>query len=92
MKLSRIFVGVLLAVLVSACNLNSSSYSSTRESAAPSVERKQAAFIEQGYAALRKQQISAVNYQLHMELDEASTSFSGDVTIDFNLAKNNKRP
>lgn len=92
MKLSRIFVGVLLAVLVSACNLNSSSYSSTRESAAPSVERKQAAFIEQGYAALRKQQISAVNYQLHMELDEASTSFSGDVTIDFNLAKNNKMP
>lgn len=92
MKLSNIVLFVLLAGLVSACNLNSSSYSSTQESAVQLVERKPAAFIEQGYAALRKQQISAVNYQLHMELDEKSTSFSGDVLIDFTLANNNKMP
>lgn len=92
MKLSNMLVCVLLSGLASACNLNSSSYSSTQASAAQLVERKQAAFIEQGYAALRKQQVSAVNYQLHMELDETSTSFSGDVIIDFNLANNNKMP
>jgi hypothetical protein len=57
MKLFQILVCIVLASLVAACNLNSSSYSSTQESAAHPVERKQAAFIEQGYAALRKQQI-----------------------------------
>jgi aminopeptidase N len=92
MKLSSILVCALLVGLGSACNLNSSAYSSTQEPAAHSVERKQAAFIEQGYAALRKQQIGAVNYQLHMELGETSTTFSGDVIIDFNLANNNKMP
>ncbi len=92
MKLFTIFGCVFLISLVNACNLQSSSYSSTQESSLNAVERKQAAFIEQSYAALRKQQISAVSYQLHMELDETSTSFSGEVIIDFNLVNNNKMP
>lgn len=55
-------------------------------------ERKVEPYLEQVYASFRKQQISDVSYQLHVELDEVSTSFEGVVTIDFTLAKKNKSP
>lgn len=60
--------------------------------AKPSFERKAAPYLEESYAALRSKQISAVDYALRVELDESSTSFAGDITINFNLAKNNKLP
>lgn len=85
MKISSVFFGTLLVVLTSACN-------NIQSSSNKSLERKLEPYLEQGYALLRKQQISAVSYQLHVELDEVSTSFNGDVTIAFTLAKNNKMP
>ena len=60
--------------------------------AKPSLERKAAPYLEESYAALRSKQISAVDYALRVELDESSTSFAGDITINFNLTKNNKMP
>jgi len=84
MKTSSLFICVLLVLSTSACSLTKSSNNS--------LERKHEPYLEQTYAALRKHQISDVNYRLHVELDEVSTSFNGEVTIDFTLAKNNKMP
>lgn len=85
MKMSSVFFGALLVVLASVCNF-------AQASSTKSIERKLEPYLEQSYAALRKQQISAVNYQLKIELDEASTSFNGGINIEFSLAKNNKMP
>lgn len=85
MKISPVFLCVLLVVLTSACNF-------TKSLSNKSLERKLEPYLEQSYAALRKQQISAVSYQLHIDLDEVSTSFNGDINIDFTLTKNNKMP
>ncbi|GGY63593.1 aminopeptidase N [Cellvibrio zantedeschiae] len=84
MKISPLFLCAFLIIVTAACNLT--------PSANKNLERKLEPYLEQTYAAQRKQQISDVNYQLHIELDEASTSFNGNINIDFTLAKNNKMP
>jgi aminopeptidase N len=85
MKIFSVFFCTLLIALTSAC-------SHLQSSSNKSLERKLEPYLEQGYAVLRKRQISAVSYQLHVELDEASASFTGEIKIDFTLAKNNKMP
>jgi len=56
------------------------------------VERKSAAYLEQEYAAMRAEQIRDVSYQLTMNLDEKSDAYSGEIIIDFTLAKENLSP
>lgn len=70
---------------------NASSFAST-PAANHSLERKAEPYLEQSYAALRKRQISDVNYELQVDVDEKSTSFNGDISIDFVLTKHNKMP
>ena len=83
MNVLKIVVYLLISSVVVACNLNSVPAKS---------ERKQAAYLEQSYAVFRKQQISDVSYQLHIDLDEKTTSFAGDIVINFSLAKHNNTP
>lgn len=95
MKISSLFICACLVAVTSACTFNKSSSVKSlvvKASANKSIERKQEPYLEQSYAVLRKQQISAVSYQLQVELDETSTAFNGDIAIDFTLAKNNKMP
>jgi aminopeptidase N len=85
MKILNISIGILLVLSLAACNFTSLATSK-------SFERKQAAYLEQTYAVLRKKQVRDVSYQLHIELDEAKVSFAGDMLINFTLANNNKMP
>lgn len=85
MKSPLVVLAALTLVLMSACNL-------VKPSTDKMSERKLEPYLEQSYAVLRKQQVSGVAYRLHIDLDEASTSYTGDVGIEFTLAKNNKRP
>jgi aminopeptidase N len=84
MKISVAFLCALSMMITAACNTTSLEHKQT--------ERKLEPYLEQSYAILRKHQIMDVNYQLHIELDENSTSFAGEITIDFTLASNNTMP
>lgn len=48
--------------------------------------------LEADYAAFRKQQILAVDYQLAVQLEAERSSFTASVTLDFELAQNNQAP
>jgi len=56
------------------------------------VERNMVSYLEQDYAAMRAKQINHVSYKLSFDLDDASSSYSGEVIIDFKLAKQNVSP
>lgn len=56
------------------------------------VERAYEQGLRDTYAAFRKQQILDVNYQLSIELDAERDVFNGRVTLNFELAKNNRAP
>jgi len=85
MKLLNIFLCVALMLVSHSCTVTGSLPSH-------SLERKQVPYLEEAYAGLRKQQISEVSYELKMELDDISTSFTGTVEIGFSLARQNKMP
>lgn len=54
------------------------------------VERKAVPYLEESYAAMRAGQISKVDYQLSVELNEQTTEFSGVLVASFTLAENNR--
>lgn len=87
---SRLFLIGALTSLIFACQ---PPQKSEKYVAQPqSVERSKQAYLEQSYAAMRAQQITDVTYQLKINLDEKNTWYSGEITIDFTLAKQNVSP
>jgi aminopeptidase N len=57
------------------------------------LERNSVPFLEQDYAAMRANQIHDVSYQLTMSLDDDAAEFySGEILIDFSVAKQNISP
>ena len=59
---------------------------------APNPAREQAPYLSHEYAKFRASQISDVDYVLSVALDEEAEEFSGDIDIQFTLAKNNSAP
>jgi aminopeptidase N len=89
-NLSRFFGIVLFSSLMFGCQ--QPQQSTSPEIAPELMQRNPVAYLEQEYAAMRAAQIQDVNYQLTMNLDEKSQSYSGEIVIDFTLAKHNISP
>jgi len=80
--LNHPFVVILLAVLtlsLSGCG------PAPTDSAGPPGERAAARGLDQASAELRSRQLSAIEYQLAIELNAKGEPFSGSVAITFNL-------
>ncbi|WP_339668669.1 aminopeptidase N [Dasania marina] len=86
-KISRHLTVLLLAVVLVACGDKKSEQPDNSK-----LLRGNEATLSGDYAALRKQQILAVDYQLSVVLDKQSPDFSGQVLINFELAASNREP
>lgn len=89
-KLSRIVLSVLLSCSLWGCQQPQQDIKS--EITQQFMERNPVSYLEQEYAAMRAAQIHDVSYQLSMNLDEKSESYSGEIIIDFTLATENISP
>ncbi|MEH6550798.1 MAG: aminopeptidase N [Pseudomonadales bacterium] len=66
--------------------------SSNGLSAAQPLARDNNTVLSVEYAAMRKQQLSNVNYRLSVVLDAQSSAFFGSIDINFDLASSNAAP